>query len=908
MLDVRSFSEEINSTKIKTLRQIQMSMDLSWVKKKNYKIINTIEGVEEVSNELRKAGFFAFDTETTGLNIYNMSRTNPNKDFVVGLCISWKEDQGVYIPLKHTKFMNAPIVETFKILQPMLETIPCVTHNGLFDGKVMYDNGIKLNIQHDTMHLLFAIDSDIAHFPRGLKHLTEYLFGYTPIEFEDIFEYEKDYRLFRYVDEDVARIYACADADDTLKCFNKLISYLQKIHYKSYKKHIQLIPHIIRSEYEGKTIDLNLLKTKSDINKADLIKVENIIYKYVGAELSYVQTGSIGNKIYKFNINSLPELSRLLFTKLGYPRKEGHGIDKRVLVWWSTLPIDSKDSIVVPATLFTEDITSTDGKTVLLTKEVLINCKCRIALLIQLYRKLAKNQSSFFDPILSGVTDGKYFTSINLCRAATYRMIDLIQTLDGNLKAVVAPPDNCYQIGYDYSQIEARCMIGLSGHKEYVEMLDNPEADYHTIAAAIIEGIKPIFVTKKQRKKYKPVNFGLPYGIGAKSMMEQGRGIGLSEEEYKKAIAETEDAIAKWKVGMKPIWDMLEDARDQALTPLKYEEDKPFYWRGKTVGRVTSPFGRARYFLLENLTQSVIASVRRKAGNFPIQSFAFDIYIEGVIKLGNTLVNEGLMDIKVEDDYSPLGYHFENKVVFREYVHDEVQMTIDKSINPKWMMKKIMDNCIIHIEGHPTYYIGCSVVKNWGESKAGDHEVPFAWMESLPDNLSKFGGYTDTVQEDFDNECAVFIKQRTVEEFAKLGKDIWTLESMTIDELYEFESYYLIGKMCDYYKKGRRPVNKKASYNDEFIASLELAFNHEIKITDSVEIISNNDSLVNDNQEDKIYLSWEELWSDLADDDNDYDLSIDSDDKKTEFSADKESEFTINLENNLSFLSSLVNN
>ena len=817
-------------------------MDLSWVSKKNYKIVNTIEGIKEAREHILEKGFYAFDTETTGLNIYNMKRTNPNRDILVGMCISWEEDQGIYIPLEHKKFDNTPKKETFEILQDVFEKIPCVTHNGVFDGKVMYAEGIKLCIQHDTLHLLFAIDSDISHFPRGLKNLIEYFFGYSPIEFEDIFTFEKDYRLFRYVDEEVARIYGCSDADGTLKCFNKLIGYLQKVHYKSYKKHIALMPHIIRSEYEGKTIDINLLEEKSRINKQDLFMVRDVIFRYVGAYLCYKDTGSIGNQVYKFNINSAPELGDILFGKMQYPRKSDRGLDKSVLRWWSETMVDSVEDIdTVTKEIFKEDIISCDGSTVLLEKNALWNCKYRMALLIQLYRKLAKNQSSFFEPILTGVMDGKYYSSINLCRAATYRMIDVIQTLDKSLKDAVAPDENCYQIGYDYCQIEARCMIGLSGHKEYIEMLDDPEADYHTIAAAIIEQKKPIDVTKKERKKYKPINFGLPYGIGPKSMLESGRGIGLSPEEYKKALEETIDAIAKWKIGMAPVWNMLEKARDDAMTPLEEDDEKPFYYRGKKVGRVMSPFGRARYFLLDGLSESGVASVRRKAGNFPIQSFAFDIYIEGIINFGNCLIKEGLMDIKVPDDYSPLGYHYENKIVFREYVHDEVQMTVDKSINPWWIMKKIYDNCIIHIDGHPTYYIGCSIVKNWGESKAGDHEVPFAWLKGLPDDLEKFGGYTDDVQDVIDKESAVFIKKRTIEEWAKLGIDIETVTEMSKDTLKSFESYYLVGKMCDYFRNGRRKAMKdnECGYNDTFVASMELAFGHSITIN-GTGIVKNN--------------------------------------------------------------------
>lgn len=903
-LGVRDFVENVNATKIKTLQQIRLCMDLSWVKNKDYKVIKTRREIKQLAREIKDTGFYAFDTETTGLNIFNMKRENPDRDILVGICLSWKQDQGVYIPFEHKRFDNVDKSDTFKILQEVFEKVPCVTHNGIYDGKVMYAEGIKLNIKHDTFHMLFNIDGDINHFPRGLKNLIEYFFHYTPIEFEDIFTYEKDYRLFRYVDEDVARIYGCSDADGTLKCFYKLVPLLQKVHYKGYKRHIELMPHIIRSEYEGKTVDIQLLKEKSDINKKDLCNIQELIFKYVGADLCYRQTGQIGNQVYKFNINSVPELGSILFNKMEYPRKNDRGLDKSVLKWWAGIMTDEVDPVADK--IFTDDIISCDGKTVLLSRNALLYCKCRMALLIQLYRKLAKNQSSFFEPILSGTTDGRYFSSINVCRAATYRMIDVIQTLDGNLKEVIAPPDNCYQIGYDYCQIEARCMVGLAGFATYVEMLDNPEADYHTISAAVIEKIKPIFVTKKLRKKYKPVNFGIPYGIGPKSMLEQGQGIGLSPEAYKKALAEVVEAIAKWKVGMSPVWNMLEGARDDALTPLEDEDEKPFFLRGKSVGRVMSPYGRARYFNLENLTESGMASIRRKAGNFPIQSFAFDIYIEGIIRLGTCLEKEGLMDIKVPDDYSPLGYHFENKVVFREYVHDEVQMTIDKSINPKWMMKKIYQNCIIHIKGHPTYYIGASIVKNWGESKAGDHEVPFAWLEELPDDLPKYGGYTETIQHDIDVECSEFIKSRTIEEFNKLGKDIWTLEEMTVEELFEFESYYLIGKMCDYFKEGRRKAMKeeKCGYNDEFVASLEVAFGHPIKITNAKVKNENTDVAdVAETTTNTVIVDWTAFWNTFADEYDEDALPIGTD---SDVDVEQPLTFAQNFANSLNVFTSLL--
>lgn len=848
----RDNSEIINSCRIKTLLQISQTMDLSWVDKKDYRIIKTVEDLQACIDEMNDYEFIAVDTETTGLNFHDISYDNPIRDSLVGICMSWKENQAIYIPISHVKIANIQLSTALTMLQYILENKSIVTHNGIFDGKVFYSYGIKLNIKHDTMYMQFNIDSEVLHFSKSLKSMTNYIFGYSPIEFEDIFEFEKDYRLFRFVDEDIVRIYGCGDADHTLMLFNYLIKQLNPIHMRGYKKDIeQLVPNIIRSEYVGKSLNSELLTKLSHINDADLELVTNLIYKYVGVSLYYERTGKLEDKYYQFNVGSTQQLSKVVYDLLHYPLSDNKNtsLNKTTLKYFLKFNEDSPCPVaeyIMPSDLLSNSINYPElgyskEDHVLLSRKKFLSKKYRLTYLIELYRTLLKNQGTFFKPLLYGELEGKCFTSINIARAATFRIIDNFQTLDKRLKKVVAPPDNMYMIGYDYAQIEARLMIGLSGFEEMTKELDDPEADFHRLSAATIEKVRPEQITDDQRKRYKPVNFGIPYGIGARKITIDKYGVGLPEEQLKQYISETKNIIANWKIGMKPVWDMLERYRDDAFIPLS-DNEVPYHLRGRKIGRVTSPFGRSRYIDLDNLTDSKISAIRNKCGNFPIQCYARDIFVEGFSKLASCLINEGLMDIKVPDNYSPLGYHFENKVKFMVYVHDEVQMIVDKSINPKWMMKKIYENCVIHIKGHPTYYVGAAVINNWYESKGGEHEVPIVWLQELPDDLPKYTPYDPNIQHVIDKECEEYITKRIFNEFQKIGVDLSHDVEITTDKLLEFTSYYLIGKAIEMFGASKKDVNDKLNYNHLFVLSLEKKFNIKITVVDATVLSENTKS------------------------------------------------------------------
>ena len=317
-LQTTQFMEYTHSRNAKTLAELRHTLNLDWLKNKDYRIINTPVLLEWAISYIEKAPIISVDTETTGLMVYNISDDNPLKSRIVGMSISWERNQGIYIPFRHKRFPNLDLSYALRRLQPYLESKSIITHNGLYDAKVFYDLGIRLNITQDTFLMYFNIDSTVGKGGKGLKAITHRMYGYDVIELSDIFESEKDAGLFAYVDEEVCKAYACADSDHTFMVFMDSFRSLLPGQIKAYQLDIRVQNELVRSEYEGKGIDINLLHKMDAINDKDLAVLENLIYSYVGIKLSQKHGELNYQSRYTFNISSGPDLQYVLFDLLGY--------------------------------------------------------------------------------------------------------------------------------------------------------------------------------------------------------------------------------------------------------------------------------------------------------------------------------------------------------------------------------------------------------------------------------------------------------------------------------------------------------------------------------------------------------------------------------------------------------------
>ena len=240
----------------RSLDEIGIEKDITWLKDKEYKVLNKTSDILKLISILSKfKGIISYDTETTGLKI-NMFGQYGNKhrdklieinkeldvnsrykvDELVGVCISIKENEGYYIPVKHKKFDNAFYDDkekvanlkqrlynkyknySFKGIQKNMqryvlnldsyEDIPndvllmealrdilssteskILAHNCAFDWKVNHLYSIDTNFTDDTllMHQLVYKFKDGKTMNSGLKTLTKELLGIDQLDLHDFF-------------------------------------------------------------------------------------------------------------------------------------------------------------------------------------------------------------------------------------------------------------------------------------------------------------------------------------------------------------------------------------------------------------------------------------------------------------------------------------------------------------------------------------------------------------------------------------------------------------------------------------------------------------------------------------------------------------------------------------------------
>ena len=454
----------------------------------DYRCLKTINEIKEFLPHLESG--FALDLETTSLSIHNAE--------IVGVSLSTKEKEGVYIPLntylkqETTLFLfeeNNPfefkLNPILDLLKPYLERedIPKYTHNGKYEYLVLRNYGITLTgIEFDTMLAAFLL------FPGEKVGLKDVVFRQLSIEmtsYEDVTGKGKSQLNFKDVPIDAATLYAAADADFTFRLTQKFKPELEAKELDSlfYTIEVPLQNVLAKMEETGVALDLDYLK-QLEIEfqqKANVLK--SAIIEKAGTP---------------FNVNSTKQLSEVLYDKLGLPvlkkTKTGRSTDSSVL-----------------EKLITHHLIASD----------ILN-----------YRGLEKLLSTYVKslPEIVSKKTHRIHTSFNQTIAITGRLSSTtpnlqnipIRTPEGQRirGAFIASSDEHELFSADYSQIELRIMAHLSKDETMVAAFQNGE-DIHSSTAALIHNIPLAEVTKEQRYSAKAVNFGILYGQSTFGLSEQ---------------------------------------------------------------------------------------------------------------------------------------------------------------------------------------------------------------------------------------------------------------------------------------------------------------------------------------------------------------------------------------------------
>ena len=127
--DRRSKAAVVANLGIKTAASLFRTMGdrLDWYKQKSYTLIDSNEKfqqmmldflryVQDAANN-RKRVLVGLDTETTGLNMVNLSHDNPMRDTIVSIPFAWKDNEGYVICTDMYYFSNVDDQEVYPLFQ-----------------------------------------------------------------------------------------------------------------------------------------------------------------------------------------------------------------------------------------------------------------------------------------------------------------------------------------------------------------------------------------------------------------------------------------------------------------------------------------------------------------------------------------------------------------------------------------------------------------------------------------------------------------------------------------------------------------------------------------------------------------------------------------------------------------------
>ena len=442
-----------------------------------YVTVQTQAQLDGMLAELREAGGFAFDTETTSLDQMRAE--------LVGLSFATDPGRAWYVPVGHREGAQLPLEETLAQLKPLLEDpeLAKSAHNATFDVMVLANYGINVrNVDFDTMvaaHLL-------SRSQLGLKNLSLDVLGVEMKLITDLIGKGARQKTFDQVPIEDATPYAAADADMTVRLRGRLEPSIEQQNLSSLMQDIEmpLVPVLVQMQRQGIKVDEGSLHEMSrDLNE-HMQRTEIELYETIG---------------HTVNINSPQQLSDLLFNELGLPKtrrtKTGYSTDANALEGMRGFhPVVDK---------------------------------------ILEYRQVSKLKSTYVDtlPELINPDTGRIHTSYNQVGSATGRM----SSSDPNLQNIPIRTEMGKRVrsafvaegapdwvlfAADYSQIELRVLAHLSQDPELLEAFRRGE-DIHAATASLMNDVPINEVTADQRRVAKVLNFGVIYGLSAHGISQQ---------------------------------------------------------------------------------------------------------------------------------------------------------------------------------------------------------------------------------------------------------------------------------------------------------------------------------------------------------------------------------------------------
>jgi DNA polymerase-1 len=555
---------------------------------KRYRAVLTVAELDEVVAKCREVGFVGLDTETTSIE--------PARAELVGVSLSWSDDEGVYIPIGHRVIGDPPQIPREMLarrLGPLLAD-PAVKKCG---HHIKYDDIVLRRAEMPVAG--YSFDSMIASYlidPERHSHKLDEValgeLGYKMISYDTVTKKSRGHQLtFEQVDIASATTYAAEDADIARILANKLGPRLDENDLRALMDDVEIPLSLVLAKMEERGVMI-------DVPFLEKLRAE------VLTQMSALEKDLIAIAGKEFNVNSPRQLETILFDEL------------KLRVIKRTKTSRSTDAEVL------EELADEHP----------------LPLKIIEHRQLAKLEGTYLAalPALVNPATGRIHTSYNQAVAATGRLssnnpnlqnIPIRTELGRRIREAFIAPPGWKLFAADYSQIELRVLAHLSKDPILVDAFSKGE-DVHTRTAVEIFKVPASEITRDQRTRAKTVNFAVIYGQGDNALARQ---LGISKDEASRFI----DAYFRTFKGLTQYLDKLvEQAR-----------------AGEGVRTI---LGRRRFLpTISSENRGLRAQAERMAKNTPIQGTSADIMKVAMINIQRALEEKKLaarMILTVHDE------------------------------------------------------------------------------------------------------------------------------------------------------------------------------------------------------------------------------------------------------------------
>jgi DNA polymerase-1 len=437
---------------------------------------------------------------------------------------------------------------------------------------------------------------------------------------------------------ETARDFAGERADLALQLAGTLRGLLQRESLEELYDTLEmpLVPVLMDIERAGVRLDGRALGAQATHVEQELAARSAQIFEIAGEE---------------FNINSPPQLSKILFDKLQLP-----SLKRNVKTKTASTAVEVLEELALAHEL---------------------------PRLILEWRALQKLKGTYIDalPQLVHPETGRVHTCFNQAVAATGRL----SSSDPNLqnipirtelgreirRAFVAEPDHVL-ISADYSQIELRVLAHMSGDEALIDAFSRGE-DIHDRTAMKVFGAGSGLSRHELRRRAKIINYALLYG---KTSYTLAKDIGVPQ-------AAAQEFINAYFAGFPSVRAFIDGILANA----------------RDTGVVQTMFGRRRLVPdVNSRNYQIRGEAERRAMNFPIQGSAADILKRAMIDVHDALARSGTgarMILTVHDELlfeAPTSAADEASALVRELMEHAVKLkvplTVDIGVGENWKEAK----------------------------------------------------------------------------------------------------------------------------------------------------------------------------------------------------------------------------